>query len=606
MSDYYNYTNEDPFSDYKDDFSEYIPSTIRPGFWLSVAVIIYSTSSVLVLPFKTVYDNRRKAKYSKCEEQEKVKEKSNSQSEGLDDNLESNERVIDVELNNTGPYSVKAIPACHDQIQILEIIRCDEESKRIVSLALPFTLSSVLEELFQSMTLIVIGKYLGSASLTAYVCVDLLLGLTDSFIHGVTQATSTLCTHAIGSENYLLAGQFMQMSTIIYLCTGGPFLVLWYFLIGDVLQLMGLETNFVDLAVDYTRIVAFHFILDGLLSWALILEVNGQEVFTSTIGIIEGGINFALVLACCATIDTYSLYWVGVTQLLIAIFFAFILVAVALYKGWLSPFFKGFIHSNGFKNGSALTQLFRTAIPLAFSSLLEYGEWGLLVFFAIHIGQAEVAAWGIIGSLWDLLIASIYGLSESACIRVASLLGKGDIKKAQNSAYKSLFMSLILSGVNSLLILSLSNVLPGWLTKDETLNQMIKDLIPFLAISSIPLGFVTVLWEIIGAQGRYGCTTCVYFSCFFWVILPLSAAFTFYFNYNLLGLLIAVITGWSTIGLTLSYILYSSDWKQIAVDIASYSEEYDSSDTEELSGEEDIESSDCESSDESVMVREII
>jgi hypothetical protein len=59
MSDYYNYTNEDPFSDYEDDFSDYIPSTIRPGFWLAVAVILYSTSSVLVLPFKIVYDNRR-------------------------------------------------------------------------------------------------------------------------------------------------------------------------------------------------------------------------------------------------------------------------------------------------------------------------------------------------------------------------------------------------------------------------------------------------------------------------------------------------------------------------------------------------------------------
>lgn len=186
------------------------------------------------------------------------------------------------------------------------------------------------------------------------------------------------------------------------------------------------------------------------------------------------------------------------------------------------------------------------------------------------------------------------------------LLGKGDIKEAKMSAYKSLFMSLILSGANSLLIFSLSNVLPGWLTKDETLNQMIKDLIPFLAVASIPLGFVTVLWEIIGAQGRYGRTTCVYFSCFVGVIMPLAAAFTFYFNFNLLGLVIAVITGWSTIGLVLSYILYSSDWKQIAADIASYSEEYDSSDTEDPSGEEDSESSDCESSDESVIVREII
>ena len=44
---------------------------------------------------------------------------------------------------------------------------------------------------------------------------------------------------------------------------------------------------------------------------------------------------------------------------------------------------------------------------------------------------------------------------------VVKLLGKGHIKEAEKSAYKSLFMSLILSGGISLLIGSLSNVLPS-------------------------------------------------------------------------------------------------------------------------------------------------
>ena len=37
-----------------------------------------------------------------------------------------------------------------------------------------------------------------------------------------------------------------------------------------------------------------------------------------------------------------------------------------------------------------------------------------------NVNLGAVAAWGIIGLLWDLLIASVGGLSESAFIRVAS------------------------------------------------------------------------------------------------------------------------------------------------------------------------------------------
>ena len=273
----------------------------------------------------------------------------NSKSKDVKNSTEE-EEVVDIQiLSNSGTDGVETIPSCRNQPHPLKIFKCDEESKRLVLLALPFTFSTILETMFGSMTLIVIGRYLGSASLTAYVCVDLFLGVTDSFIHGVTEAASTLCIHAIGSENHLLAGHFIQMSTIIYICVGGPFLILWYFIIGDVMRLMVIEHHIIDLAVEYTRVVAYHFVLDGLQSWSLLLDVNGQEVFTSTMSIIQSGTEFVLVLICCKNVDTYSLYWVGMTHLQIEIFFASIWLVIALYKGWLNPFLKGLIQSNGFR-----------------------------------------------------------------------------------------------------------------------------------------------------------------------------------------------------------------------------------------------------------------
>ena len=52
-------------------------------------------------------------------------------------------------------------PASYEQHDSLKIMRSGEESKRIVSLAVPLTSSALIKELFDSLILIVMGHYLG-------------------------------------------------------------------------------------------------------------------------------------------------------------------------------------------------------------------------------------------------------------------------------------------------------------------------------------------------------------------------------------------------------------------------------------------------------------
>ena len=162
---------------------------------------------------------------------------------------------------------------------------------------------------------------------------------------------------------------------------------------------------------------------------------------------------------------------------------------------------------------------------------------------------------------------------------------------------------MILSGIISILITSVSNDIPSWFTEDETLNEMIKDALPLLGLGVFPLGITAVLWEIIGAQGRYGYTMVVYFSCFVGVVVPFGAVFTFSFNFNLLGLTYAVIIGWTTIGIVLSCIFYCSDWEAIKMEIAEYCEE----DQETSCSASDTETSVSDDDDsDSYIIRETI
>lgn len=242
-----------------------------------------------------------------------------------------------------------------------------------------------------------------------------------------------------------------------------------------------------------------------------------------------------------------------------------------------------------------MTNVVMTAIPLSFGSLIEYGEvisiihhytfnhffthpdyllkWEVLTFFVAYLGQAEgilhhliisffvihsftfakmtillfvfdiVAAWGLLESLWDFFEAATSGLSEAASIRVAYHLGKGDVNMAKLSSYKSLFMGVSLSFLITSVLLIMGEDLPKWLTPDETLRSMLNDVIPLIAMANILMVFGMVSWTLVGAQGRYRLATTVSVCMSAFVTLPLAAVSTFYFLFDLKGIVGAIICG---------------------------------------------------------------
>ena len=292
---------------------------------------------------------------------------------------------------------------------LLSIAYPDAETKRIISLGIPFTFSAISESIFDTVTVIIISKYKGPDYLTAYVVVQLLIGITDNFIHGVSSCLSTLCSHAIGNQNFYLAGQYIQIASIFYLLCGIPMLGVWRFIIGDVVELMGMSANVRNLSEQYTQIVIYHYLQDGLFSgWGTITDITGHEVFGTYVEFVEGLVDIALVWLFCSLFpESYNMFWIGVTHLVVGFVFLLIWLGWSLYQGWLDPFMSGFFSSNAFKvgwlrislslhilsksintaskfykkNNRAVWNVVQTAVPLGFGSVLEYGEVSMHLFF---------------------------------------------------------------------------------------------------------------------------------------------------------------------------------------------------------------------------------
>lgn len=154
--------------------------------------------------------------------------------------------------------------------------------------------------------------------------------------------------------------------------------------------------------------------------------------------------------------------------------------------------------------------------------------------------------------------------ADAGEVRVAHLLGKGCPQDAKLSAFKSIFMGLTMSMLMSIIFISMVNVLPEFLTADETLQDMLRMLFPMVAFSNVAMSIGMTCWSLVGAQLRYALATAIGYSCSFLVTLPLGAILTIWLNYDLRGLTFAVVVGYVMRGMLLTTVILMSDWEKLS------------------------------------------
>jgi Na+-driven multidrug efflux pump len=216
------------------------------------------------------------------------------------------------------------------------------------------------------------------------------------------------------------------------------------------------------------------------------------------------------------------------------------------------------------QNWKAVRNVCRTAAPISFGFLLQYGEWEILTVFAAHLGPAEVATWGILGTLWESFEAITEGIADGGEIRVGYHLGANRPKRAMRAAYKAVIFGMFIGCIFTSVIFMLGDNLAVWFTTDPALQHMIADLLPLLGIGNIALTAGIVAWGLVGAQGRYRLATTIAFVSSWLVTMPLAAIFTYVLNFDLKGMTTAVVVGYSLTNTTLLYVLILSDWDRLS------------------------------------------
>jgi Na+-driven multidrug efflux pump len=101
-------------------------------------------------------------------------------------------------------------------------------------------------------------------------------------------------------------------------------------------------------------------------------------------------------------------------------------------------------------------------------------QWEVLTIFASVMGPAEVAAWGMLGFVWDTFERITAGFADAAEVRIGFRMGAGQPHHAKLAAYKAMYMAVVVSLFSTGVLFILAGHLPRWLTPDPTLQKMVR------------------------------------------------------------------------------------------------------------------------------------
>jgi Na+-driven multidrug efflux pump len=189
----------------------------------------------------------------------------------------------------------------------------------------------------------VIGMYLGTRELSAYLVVGILLSLTASFSSGLQDSLATLCTAAIDVENKKLAGQYVQLSIVFSILFSGVNIAVWMLFAGDVLEWFGFDQETVSIGEDFATLLVLRDLIRGV-AWSVhsFLYVIGLDVYSTVMTTLEEVVTtVAVVLAILlwgSTLET-----VGIIYIISAYSILILNLVVIKGEGWFHEFRDGLV-----------------------------------------------------------------------------------------------------------------------------------------------------------------------------------------------------------------------------------------------------------------------
>lgn len=447
------------------------------------------------------------------------------------------------------------------------ILEASEWDSSLASLTGFYMVQDMAEQTSNLVTLAVISHMIGIAEANAYMMVDFLFLISGLLVVGFEEAIGILVPQADGAGNDLLVGRYLQIGIVFTILLEIPGFLIWSFYMYDTIIWFGFDETTAIIAQNYAYGTFIMMLADDINNCLVrFLDVLDREKYITIYSVISECIAGG-VLVALAWYGVSDMFIIGLAESLVSVTVLFVNITIVMNKGWLDDYMGGLVKSFGLKDWRAMRNTFNTAVPLAIVWLLSIGEWQLMIIFARSIGPDEVAAWSILGFIWELFEALTYAISGAAEVRVGFRMGAGLSQQARQMSEKSLYIGTQLAILTAGGLFAGAEFLLPLLTPNLIYQKLVFDVLPLVGFAEICMVPFIILEGIFKSQGRVRLMTTVELIVSWCIAIPISALLTYYSNFNLIGIVSGLVLGYTTGSTILSFYFLRSNWEELSENV---------------------------------------
>ncbi|WIA28566.1 hypothetical protein OEZ86_011106 [Tetradesmus obliquus] len=424
-----------------------------------------------------------------------------------------------------------------------------QECEQLVSIAGPLFIEGVAAIGEQLVATAAVGHLPEPTALPALVMAQAIYNVSGySIVSGLASALETLCGQAFGARNYHLLPVMLIRAQLVCLLCILPTIALWGS--GSLAWLLPQIGQDPALTVPSSRLLQL--MLPGLLlsivseTVVQFLLAQGEAVpgmVSSLIGLaLSPGYNIGLVWGVRAW-QGLGLMGAGVAAVAIQGTLVAVLLSYLLYRDcWRAK--STAAQPSGWQGFSLVeaaqgwASYLAYGLPCVAMVCLEWWVWEVLVLMAGLLPDAEtaVAVMGLSTQLSLLPWMFCYSLGTATATRVAQALGGGSALRASRILRMACMLVLACSVLLCAGVWLLREPMMAALTRDSSIQQQLKQVLPVVVAAIICDGQVAVMSGCLRAAGRQGIGAIINWVAYWAFGLPVSWLLGFKLGWGVFGL----------------------------------------------------------------------
>ncbi|BGP10846.1 ethionine resistance protein [Rhodotorula toruloides] len=192
----------------------------------------------------------------------------------------------------------------------------------------------------------------------------------------------------------------------------------------------------------------------------------------------------------------------------------------------------------------------------------EWWSWEIVGLATSFLGPTALAAQSVLLTSASLFYQYQYALSVAAAVRIGNLLGAQKPSLARVASRVTIFIAIVVSGLNSIMLVLLRNVWGHLFSSDKEIIVLVANVLPIVAAFQLCDGLSGAMGGVLRGAGKPTLGAIINTSSYYVIGLPIGIALSFAGPHlGLNGLWIGLTVALTFTGLSSTYIVWKMDWE---------------------------------------------